>query len=374
MTRQKGMIVPGTAVTLAIAMFMAAACQVACHAEASAQATRDSAGIHIIDNARPADDSRLPWRVGPEPAVSIGEVVGAEAYLLHQANDATILPDGRIVIANTGSNELRVFDAAGVHLATWGREGEGPGEFTGLSGVEPWPGDSVVAWNNSTWMISVFDAEGVLGRSFAFDSEAGALEPRAVLQDGSILGRTGEVTGDGYRRSRETYELRRSEGASPVEFGTHPGQESHMGFVDGIALLGFLPFGRSLWEAQWGELVILTTDDNYEIRAYDPSTGGPRPHRTPRIREPRAHPRGGRRSARGSSGAGRIDRTAPGNGPPGVWEHAHRGAIPGLPQTADRSPGPPLGARGHAPRHGPARAAVDGLRPRGAGAGVHRNA
>ena len=273
MTRQKGMIVPGTAVTPATAMFVAAAFQVVCHAEASAQATRDSAGIHIVDNARPADDSRLPWRVGTEPAVSIGEVVGAEAYLLHQANDATILPDGRIVVANTGSNELRMFDAAGVHLATWGREGEGPGEFTSLSGVEPWPGDSVAAWNHSTWMISVFDADGVLGRSFTLDSEAGALEPRAVLKDGSILGRTGEVTGDGYRRSRETYELRRGKGTSPVEFGTHPGQESHIGFVDGIVLQGFLPFGRSLWEARWGKLVILTTDDNYEIRAYDPSTG-----------------------------------------------------------------------------------------------------
>lgn len=264
---------PRTAVTLAIAIFAAAVFQVACHAEASAQATRDSAGIRIVDNARPMDDSRLPWRIGAEPAVSIGEVVGEEAYLLHRANDATILPDGRIVIANTGSSELRVFDAAGVHLATWGREGEGPGEFTSLAGVAPWPGDSVVAWNNRTWVISVFDAEGALGRSFTLDSEAEALEPRAVLHDGSILGRTGEVTGDGYRRSQETYELRRSEGAPPVEFGTHPGQESHIGYEGGIALMGLLPFGRSLWEAEWGELVILTTDDNYEIRAYDPSTG-----------------------------------------------------------------------------------------------------
>ena len=273
MTHQKRMINPGTVVTPAFAMFMAAVWQAGCLAKASAQATRDSAGIRIIENARPADDARLPWRIGSEPAVSIGEVFGAEAYLLHQANDATILTDGRIVIANTGSYEIRVFDAAGVHLTTWGREGEGPGEFTGLSGVEPWPGDSVVAWNNSTWVISVFDAEGVLGRSFTLDSEAGALEPRAVLKDGSILGRTGEVVGGECRRSRETYELRRGEGASPVGFGTHPGQEFSVGLVEGIAVRGLLPFGRSPWEAQWGGRVILTTDDNYEIRAYDPSTG-----------------------------------------------------------------------------------------------------
>ncbi len=273
MNCQKRMIAPGTAVTPAFAMLVLATAQAGGLAEASAQATRDSAGIRIVENARPADDSRLPWRIGPEPAASIGEVFGEEAYLLHQADDATVLPDGRIVIANAGTSELRVFDAAGVHQGTWGGDGEGPGEFTSLWGVEPWPGDSVVAWNRWTWAISVFDAEGAVGRSFALDSEPRALEPRVVLKDGSILGRTWAVAGDECRRSLETYELRRGEGASPVEFGTHPGQEFHMGLVGGMALRGSLPFGRAFWEVQWGERVILTTDDNYEIRAYDLSTG-----------------------------------------------------------------------------------------------------
>lgn len=273
MTRRKRTIAPARpATTLALAM-VAAAGQAGRPADASAQVTRDSAGIRIIENARPADDSRLSWRIGPEPVVSIGEVAGEEAYLLHRADDATILAGGRIVIANAGSNELRVFDASGAHLATWGREGGGPGEFTGLAGVERWPGDSVVAWNTSTWVMSVFDSEGVFGRSLTLNSEAGALEPRAVLGDGSVLGRTGEVTGAGYRRSRETYELRPPGTASPVEFGVHPGAESYLAFVSGMALLGNLPFGRSLWEARWGELVIVTPDDDYEIRAYDRGTG-----------------------------------------------------------------------------------------------------
>lgn len=273
MTGRKRTIAPGPGAALLLSM-AAATCQAGWHSDASAQRViRDSAGIRITENARPADESRLPWRIGPEPMVSIGEVVGEEAYLLHRANDATILADGRIVIANAGSNELRVFDASGAHLATWGREGEGPGEFTGLAGVERWPGDSVVAWNASTWVISVFDSEGVFGRSFTLDSEAGALEPRAVLGDGSVLGRTGEVTGEGYRRSRETYELRRPGTGSPIGLGVHPGAESYLAFVNGMYLLGNLPFGRSLWEAQWGGFVIVAPDDNYEVRAYDPGTG-----------------------------------------------------------------------------------------------------
>ena len=89
----------------------------------------------------------------------------------------------------------------------------------------------------------------------------------------SARGRTGEVTSEGCRRSRETYELRHPGTTSPVEFGTHPGQESYLTFLNGMPVLGYLPFGRSLWEAQWGELVIVTPNDNYEIRAYDRATG-----------------------------------------------------------------------------------------------------
>ena len=108
--------------------------------------TGDSAGVHIVENGRLADGSRLPWRIGPEPSASIGVLEGEEPYMLHYAADATRLADGRIVVANASTQELRVFDASGIHVATWGGEGEGPGEFSGLSHVERWRGDSIVAW------------------------------------------------------------------------------------------------------------------------------------------------------------------------------------------------------------------------------------
>lgn len=90
---------------------------------------RDSAGVMIVENARPVTGSRLDWRVGEAPAVSIGTLEGDEGDMLFLVLDATRLPDGRIVLANAGSAELRVFSADGVHLATWGGQGEGPGEF-----------------------------------------------------------------------------------------------------------------------------------------------------------------------------------------------------------------------------------------------------
>ena len=86
--------------------------------------TRDSAGIRIVENARPAEDSRLPWRIGTEPAASIGEIEGDEPYILHEVTDAVLLPDRRIVVANSGTNEIRLYDAEGDHQAT--HRGEPP--------------------------------------------------------------------------------------------------------------------------------------------------------------------------------------------------------------------------------------------------------
>lgn len=67
------------------------ACQPDYHtAGASGIEVRDSAGIHIIENPCPAGGSRLDWRIGPEPTVSVGESDGEEPYLLYVVRDAML--------------------------------------------------------------------------------------------------------------------------------------------------------------------------------------------------------------------------------------------------------------------------------------------
>ena len=195
--------------------------------------------------------------------------------MLHQVSDGFVLPDGRIVIANGGSNEIRVFDASGVHQATWGRAGEGPGEFTALSGVARWPGDSIAAWDSRARTMAVFDAAGVLGRSFVLEADGRPAEPRLVLADGTVLGRSVDsgATGPGYRREQISYELRGADGGVRVPLGAHPGREAYLNMDGPFPVFGLLPFSRALSEAEWGELVILTPDDLYEIRAHDRDTG-----------------------------------------------------------------------------------------------------
>lgn len=148
---------------------------------------RDSADVRIIENPRPPSGSRLGWRIGTEPEVSIGAREGEGPYMLHRAQDALILSDGRIVVANTGSDELRVFDASGIHVATWGRRGEGPGEFSALVQVHRWRGDSLLALYSRARHLSVLDSEGNVGRAFTLLQGESFFRVEAVLPVGAIL-------------------------------------------------------------------------------------------------------------------------------------------------------------------------------------------
>ena len=219
-------------------------------------ATRDSAGIRVIENPRPAEGSRLAWRIGPGPVVSIGTRRGEGPYMLHQVWDALKLRDGRIVVANSGTNELRVFDPSGTWLETWAGQGEGPGEFFELAYIDHWPGDSIAAWWGPRRGISVFDSEGNFGRTFALernrdDPMALHVNPIAVRSDGSIL-----VGHDPFSLDPVLVEVRGAEGQLLSSLGEHPGRGEQS------------IFGASMPREPWGDLIVISPADRYEIRAF----------------------------------------------------------------------------------------------------------
>lgn len=237
---------------------------------------RDSAGVRIVENAAPAPDSRLPWTFGAVPSLSIGSVDSGEADQLFRVTDATRLADGRIVIANTGSNELRVFHPDGSHAGTWGGRGEGPGEFVSYSptAVASWPGDSIAAVNPWGTRLSLFDAEGNHGRDVRLD--ATLLNVVDLLPDGKVLtsgggGLSGDMTGtSGLVRSDSEWGILGADGALFASLGEFPGSEFYATFAADGSLEGGMPhpFGRGTMGAVWGERVVIGVQDRYEIKAF----------------------------------------------------------------------------------------------------------
>jgi hypothetical protein len=129
-------------------------------AEPPAPIVRDSAGIEIVENARPLWAEGTGWSVADSARVVIGVEEGEEPYLLDRVSGATRLSDGRIVIANGGTSELRFFDAGGRHLFSTGRRGRGPGEFGRITHLVRRGGDTLEAWDWGLGPISRFDATG----------------------------------------------------------------------------------------------------------------------------------------------------------------------------------------------------------------------
>jgi hypothetical protein len=121
---------------------------------------RDSAGVTIVESLDPAWRAGLGWRVAETPSVSIGVTGGDPRYELFQPRSALKLSDGRIVIGNNGTREIRYYDAAGTHLLDVGGRGGGPGEFGRLDWVGKLPGDSVFVYDQTLRRITVFDPAG----------------------------------------------------------------------------------------------------------------------------------------------------------------------------------------------------------------------
>jgi hypothetical protein len=70
------------------------------------------------------------------------------------------LDDGRIVVANGGSQELRYFDGEGTFLFSVGQEGEGPGEFRRPTRVRRAGPDTLLVWDQSLRRISYLSSAG----------------------------------------------------------------------------------------------------------------------------------------------------------------------------------------------------------------------
>ncbi len=256
-------------VALAVVALGAAACQPDRGGSRGLRAgqERDSAGIRIVENVRPPEGSRLDW-IGPEPSLSIGEREGEDPYLLHRVLDAARLPDGRIVVANRSSGELRVFDASGTYLAAWGGEGEGPGEFYsgGLVEVEPWRGDSIMAWYSAhAGVISVFDDDGNFGRSFRLGGLPPDVRwPRAPRADGTILVTVNEEpVGSGI-------EIWNGDGTRAAYLGSHSEFETYERFFELDQAFHPYPvvYSRTLEMGLWGDLVFVALSNRYEFRAF----------------------------------------------------------------------------------------------------------
>jgi len=131
-------------------------------ARSQAMAVRDSAGIAVRHYARGAAPPAR-WRLDRSPLLRIGGGRGDTQSDFSGVRGVVRLSDGTIVVADGGALEVRVFDARGAFLRSFGRRGTGPGELDGLSQVAR-VGDTIVV-SDFQDRVHAWSADGTIRQS-----------------------------------------------------------------------------------------------------------------------------------------------------------------------------------------------------------------
>lgn len=206
--------------------------------------------------------------VDPEPIAVLGAGVGEEfGFVLAAAR----FSDGRTLVLDQMSQDIRVFARDGAYLGTWGRKGQGPLEFLGLLDVVIHR-DTAFVIDPGNRRISVLSDQGSLLREIPLAVPFVVGEARRTGGGAWVLRRQDRFTfggPEGMRRDTVDYFIVPEDMSEPRPLRSVPGAlavrwTSDRGTFDRTA-----PFTPRPKAAAWGDCVYLTSTDRPEIVVHD---------------------------------------------------------------------------------------------------------
>ncbi len=255
----------------------------------SVAAVRDSAGITIVENH--PGEAPLPYIARLDSSyVRIGVLEGDPAYIFSSIVGLRELDGGGVLVAEGQAKELRVYDASGLHVRTFGGSGDGPGEFGALSGLAGLAGDTVWVWDDQAARLTSYLTSGeLIGTITIAGDRYGRVADLHRLGDGSFVARSRWSLGTGgipesSDRSlvRDSIVLRRLDAALQhvdtiaILQGSESLREVNV-VTSGQRVVGISmgstqrPFGRTSYYRPRLQGVVTATNDSFEwmVRALD---------------------------------------------------------------------------------------------------------
>ncbi len=251
---------------------------------------RDSAGVTIVETRTGTWGDGDGWTVAPRPNLRIGVVDGDPRYQFDRVLLAARATDGRIVVADGGSQEIRVFDPDGGHLVSMGGEGDGPGEFRSMNDAVL-IGDTIGVFDGALGRVSHFDLSGALLGSIRIQPTGDPIHPLRLYRLGGAAGDRLVLVVQAYpadmRPEPVTYWdsiptlLYGADGTLRDTVGEFAGMDTHS-TPERAGSVAFARFSSSFVQ---GGLLYMTDGGRYEVRVYDLDTGLTRILRV--LKEPR---------------------------------------------------------------------------------------
>lgn len=120
----------------------------------------DSAGVRIVESQAPAWPPGTEWRVNPEPVFRLGDAGDDPSSSFFQILDVALLAGGEVIVVDGGTAEVRRYGAAGRHLWSTGRRGEGPGEFRSPRYLGRREDGAFLIWDRALSRVSTIGQNG----------------------------------------------------------------------------------------------------------------------------------------------------------------------------------------------------------------------
>ncbi len=151
---------------------LAIVCAIACFPlqPIGAQGTRDSAGVRIVENTVPAWRDAEALRLSAAPVLRIGSPAAPE-YTFGRIRGAFRMADGRVVVADGATLQLRVFDTAGRFLSSSAGKGSAPGQLLSMNFVRRLRGDTIAVVSGVS-TLAMYAGSGEFVRSVALPQGA----------------------------------------------------------------------------------------------------------------------------------------------------------------------------------------------------------
>lgn len=129
----------------------------------------------------------LDWSV--DTVAVLGDAFAEDAYQFNEVDDGGLAADGagNLYVLDRQGKRILKYSPAGTHLATYGREGEGPGELGQPRGLAIGSGDTVWVADFDNTRFTGYPPDGGDPVTVAFSEDAGIPGQRmATLDDGFL--------------------------------------------------------------------------------------------------------------------------------------------------------------------------------------------
>ena len=153
-------------------------------------------GVIIVKNPKkPAKVPGAPMALTLEEDLRIGVEEGEDEYMFALLRSVQVDNDENIYILDAQYIKVRVYDKFGKHIRSFGKKGQGPGEFGWPSRLLMTTGDKLAMLDSMNRRFSYYSKEGECLKEINLGKQGSVIRAWPDSQ-GNIYGNIGEYTGN----------------------------------------------------------------------------------------------------------------------------------------------------------------------------------